>query len=163
MSEYIKLDEEKTIRKLLDDLADNFGLDSPKREKRFPGYYLDRLWYKIIEGEKLPLIAFEIERGVPSIERGVPSNERIRKDIMNLACTRAPKGYIILPHKRILNDPEIKQGSNWASWYKSNFEQAFLTYNQPFSAYCDIKIVDADALLTSHSLVKSVIKMEPKT
>jgi len=152
VTEYIKRDEERLIRELLDEMADGFGLYSPKKEKFFSGYYLDRLWSKELEGEKVPFVAFEIEKGVPS-------NERIRKDIMNVACTKAPKGYVILPHRRILEDPKARKGGNWASWYKSNFEKTFSIYRQLFAAYCDIEIIDADMLLASRSLHKSVVSV----
>ena len=153
MTEYIRRDDEQQIRKLLDEMADHFWLDSTKKEKFFPGFYLDRLWYKELEEELIPFVAFEIEKGVPS-------NERIRKDIMNIACTKAPKGYVILPHRRILEDPKARGGGNWPSWYKNNFIKTFLTYRQLFAAYCHIEIIDADELLGSGSLHKSVIPTE---
>jgi len=150
MAQYLTNAEEKQIRKLLDALADKLGLYCGKKETYFSGYYLDRLWYKILEDDKIPLVAFEIEKGVPS-------NERIRKDIMNIAWTRAPVGYIILPQSRILNDPEVNDGSTWPNWYKNNFFKAFHEYREPFIFYCDIQVTDADSLLSSQSLRESII------
>ena len=142
--------EEKQIKKLIDELADKFGLHCDKKEVYFSGYYLDRLWYKIVEENKIPLVAFEIERGVPN-------NERVRKDIMNIARTRAPAGYIILPHSRILNDPKALQGSSGPYWYKNSFYRTFEEYRKPFVFYCDIQIIDSDTLLSSRSLRTSII------
>ena len=108
MAQYLTNAEEKQTRELVDELAGKLGLHSDKRETYFARFYVDRLWYRILEGEKIPFIAFEIEKGIPN-------NERIRKDIMNIAWTRAPVGYIILPHTRILNDPKVNKGSSWPS------------------------------------------------
>jgi len=150
MVQYLTNTEEKQIRKLLDELADKLGLHSDKKETYFSGYYLDRLWYKILEGDKIPFAAFEIEKSIPS-------NERIRKDIMNIAWTRAPVGYVILPHSRILKDPKINKGSTWQNWYKNIFFRTFEEYRKPFTFYCDIQIVDADKFLSSQSLKESII------
>jgi len=110
-----------------------------KKETYFLGYYLDRLWYKILEEDK------------------IPCNERIRKNIMNVAWTRAPVGYIILPHSRILNDPKVIQGSTRPNWYKNKFFETFKEYRKPFVFYCDIQIIDADKLMSSRSLRTSII------
>jgi hypothetical protein len=147
---YLTPAEEKRIRKLLDKLVEKNELYSDKKETYFSGFYVDRLWYKILEKIKIPLIAFEIEKGIPS-------NERLRKDILNIVWTRVPLGYIILPHKRILTDPEAKKGSTWPNWYKSHFFRAFKEYRAPFIFYCDIKIIDVDKFLTSRSLSKSLV------
>lgn len=150
MAQYLTKTEEKQIQKLLDELADKIGLYCDKKETYFSGFYLDRLWHKILEEDKIPFVAFEIEKSVPS-------NERTRKDIMNIAWTRAPVGYIILPHSRILKDPKVNEGSTWASWYKNKFFETFNEYRKPFMFYCDIQIMDADKLLSSRSLRESII------
>jgi len=76
---------------------------------------------------------------------------------MNIAWTRAPVGYIILPHSRILNDPKVNEGSTWPNWYKNKFFETFNKYRKPFMFYCDIQIMDADKLLSSRSLRESII------
>jgi len=81
MSQYLTDKEEKQIRNLLDELANKLGLYCEKKEAYFSGYYIDRLWFKILEGNRIPLVAFEIEKSIPN-------NERIRKDIMNIAWSR---------------------------------------------------------------------------
>lgn len=150
MAQYLTNVEERQIRELIDELAGKLGLHSDKRETHFAGFYVDRLWYRILEGDKVPFIAFEIEKGIPN-------NERIRKDIMNMAWTRAPVGYIILPHTRILNDPQVDKGSSWPSWYKNKFFETFSEYKKPFIFYCNIRAMDADKLLSTRSLRKSII------
>ena len=150
MAQYLTNAEEKQIRKLLDELADKLELYCSKKETYFQGYYLDRLWYKILEDDKIPFVAFEIEKSIPS-------NERIRKDIMNIAWTKAPVGYIILPHSRILNDPKVDVGSTSQNWYKNKFFKTFNEYREPFIFYCDIQITDADKFLSSQSLKESII------
>jgi hypothetical protein len=153
MPQYLAKVEEAQIRGLLDELADEWGLSCDKRESYFSGFYLDRLWYKILEETRIPFVAFEIEKGIPS-------NERIRKDIMNIAWSRAPVGYIILPHSRILNDPVVEQGSTWQNWYRNKFYKTFQEYRKPFVFYCDIQIIDADKLHTSRSLKTGTIVWE---
>ncbi|MFX0195851.1 MAG: hypothetical protein ACFFCW_07000 [Candidatus Hodarchaeota archaeon] len=154
MAQYLSNEKENQVRNLLDELAEEINLYCEKKEAYFSGYYLDRLWYKILEEQKIPFVAFEIEKGVPT-------NERLRKDIMNIAWTRAPVGYIILPHNRILNDPKVNEGGNWANWYKKNFFLRFNEYRKPFIFYCDIKIIDADKLLSSRCLRDSVVLPTP--
>lgn len=153
MPQYLTNDEEKQIRKLLDELADEWGLYCPKTESYFSGFYLDRLWYKTLEEKRIPFVAFEIEKGIPN-------NERIRKDIMNVAWSNAPVGYIIVPHKRVLFDPLVERGSTGQYWYKNRFYKAFQEYRKPFVFYCDIQLVDADELLLSRSLKAATIDGE---
>ena len=152
---YLNSTEERRIRKILDNLAEKNGLSSDKKEIYFSGFYVDRVWYKVLEKIKIPLVAFEIERGIPS-------NERLRKDILNIVWTKAPIGYIILPHRRILADPEVKKGSTWPNWYKNHFFRTFKEYQNPFIFYCEIKIIDVDKLLTSRSLSKSLVRFKDK-
>jgi hypothetical protein len=142
--------EEKQILKILDDLAVESGVLSSQREKhvRDKGYYLDRLWYIVIESEKIPLVAFEIEKGIPT-------NERIRKDILNIVLSKAPKGYLITPHKRILES--VGKGRGWETWYGNCFPKAFKNYREPFVSWCDIQVLDADMLVSSRSLRKSIV------
>jgi hypothetical protein len=155
MSQYLTKAEETKLRKLIDELADEWGLASDRKEAYFEGFYIDRLIYKIIEDKKIPLVAFEIEKSVPS-------NERIRKDIMNIAWSRAPKGYIILPHARILQDPQINTGSIWPNWYKNIFIKTFQVYVKPFLFYCEIFLVDADQFMTKRSLERAIIQPKKK-
>ncbi|MCD6277741.1 hypothetical protein J7J69_05810 [candidate division WOR-3 bacterium] len=150
MSQYLTDKEEKQIRNLLDELANKLGLYCEKKEAYFSGYYIDRLWFKILEGNRIPLVAFEIEKSIPN-------NERIRKDIMNIAWSRVPVGYIILPHSRIIDDTKVKKGSSWAKWYKNNFFRVFNEYCNPFIFYCDIQLVDADKLISTQSLKESIV------
>jgi hypothetical protein len=114
--------EEKQILKMLDGLAEEFGIRSSQREKhvRDKGYYLDRLWYIVIESEEIPLVVFEIEKGIPS-------NERVRKDILNIVQSRAPKSYLITPHNRILAIA-ASAATGWETWYKDGFPKAFKNY-----------------------------------
>lgn len=136
-------------------MADEWGLFCDKREAYFSdlGFYLDRLWYKNLEETRIPFVAFEIEKGIPS-------NERMRKDIMNIAWSRVPIGYVILPHSRILNDPLVQQGSTWQNWYKKQFYKTFQEYRKPFAFYCDIQVIDGDKLLLSRSLKTATIVKE---
>lgn len=150
VGKYIETEEEQQIRELLDMMAEKLGLVCSKKEEQRAGYYLDRLWFEEIEGEKVPVIAFEIEKGIPS-------NERIRKDLMNIALSKAPKGYIILPHERISADMNDARQGNWANWYKSNFLGVFSVYRSLFEAYCDIRLIDADKLQTTQCLKESII------
>ncbi|NWF77938.1 MAG: hypothetical protein HXY36_05035 [Chloroflexi bacterium] len=103
----------------------------------------------MIESEEIPLVAFEIEKGIPS-------NERIRKDIFNIALSRAPKGYLITAHKKILASAQ-HNGGTWETWYRDHFFEAFDNYRKPFVSWCDIQVVDADMFLSSGSLRKSVV------
>jgi hypothetical protein len=156
MAVYLTQNEEKTIQGILDRLAPALGLYSPRKGSYFPKmrYYLDRLWYFQLDKEetpeKIPVVAFEIERGVPS-------NERIRKDILNIVLTRAPKGYIIVPHERILSKAGTTSGAGNETWYRDHFQEVFERYRSPYVFYCDIQVVDADKFLASRSLSKSVV------
>ena len=150
MSQYLIKTEETKIRKLIDELADEWGLASDRKEAYFDGFYIDRLLYSIVEDKKIPLIAFEIEKSVPS-------NERIRKDIMNIAWSRAPMGYIILPDARILKDPDVNKGSTRPNWYKNIFSKTFQIYVKPFLFYCEIYLIDADQFMTQRSLERSIV------
>src|SRR4030042_2370786 len=148
MSQYLTKTEETKIRKLIDKIADEWGLSSDRKEAYFAGFYIDRLLYRIVEDIRIPLVAFEIEKSVPS-------NERIRKDIMNIAWSRAPMGYIILPHARILQDPDVDKGSTWPNWYKNKFFKTFQVYVKPFLFYCEIRLIDADQFMTQRSPERS--------
>jgi hypothetical protein len=156
VAEYLTRNEEKTIKDILDRLAPKFGLHSLQKESYFREmrYYLDRLWYFLLDKEeipeKIPVVAFEIERGVPH-------NERIRKDILNIVLTRAPKGYIIVPHERILSKAGTASHVCAETWYRDHFQQVFETYRSPYVFYCDIRVVDADILKSSDSLRESVV------
>jgi len=152
MPQYLANAEETRIRQLLDELADEWGLSCDKKETYFSGFYVDRLWYKVLGEAPIPFVAFEIEKGVPS-------NERIRKDIMNIVWSRVPIGYIVLPHSRILDDPKAAPGSTWQNWYKNIFLGVFQQYREPFVFYCDIQIINADTLLLSRSLRRSTVPL----
>lgn len=151
LPQYLDKREENEIRELLDELAEKFGFHCEKKEKYFRerGFYLDRLWYIILEDEKIPFVAFEIEKSVPS-------NERIRKDILNIVFTRATKGYLITPHQRIL--AKATGGSSWETWYRDHFLETFEKYRNPFAFYCDVEVVDADLFISSRSLKESIVK-----
>lgn len=152
MAQHLKQNEEKAIRGILDQLAVKLGLYSSQKESYFRemGYYLDRLWYFLLDEEKIPVVAFEIERGVPL-------NERIRKDIFNIVLSRAPKGYIITPHERILKKARTASRTCDETWYRDHFQQAFEKYRSPYVFYCDIRVVEADMFMSSGSLRKSVV------
>lgn len=152
MPQYLNKQEEQEIKRILDGLAEKLGFYCPKKESYFPemGYYLDRLWYMSLEEERIPFVAFEIEKGVPN-------NERIRKDILNIVQTRAPKGYLITPHQRILTKAATL-GPTWETWYRDHFLETFEKYRNPFVFYCEIQVVDADQFLSSHSLKKSMVR-----
>ncbi len=74
--------EEGELRALLDEAADRLGFNTLGKESYHPGFAIDRLWLSELEAEDIPAVGFEIERGVPV-------NERLRKDILNLAWSRA--------------------------------------------------------------------------
>lgn len=151
MTQYIGNEEENNIRTLLDKIANRTGLKCPEKETQFKdkGFYLDRLWSFSLFNEPIPLVAFEIEKSVPS-------NERIRKDIFNIVLSKAPKGYIIVPNERILKK-EIENKQGWETWYRNHFRLDFIKYCTPFMPYCNIQVVDADKLLNTESLAASVI------
>ena len=151
MPQYLENSEEKHIHKIIEELAAKLGLCCPKKEVQFRdmGYYLDRIWYMELEGEDVPIAAFEIEKGVPG-------NERTRKDILNIVLSKAPKGYLITPHKRILM--KATGGSGWETWYRDHFLETFKKYHSPFIFYCDVQLVDADMLISSNSLKESIVR-----
>jgi hypothetical protein len=93
----------------------------------------------------IPVIGFEIERGLPL-------NERLRKDILNLAWSRAPLGYIVVPHRGILADPKVNTGSTAKNWYTNTFRSTFDTYCKPVKFYCEIRLLDFDKLMETKSL-----------
>ena len=147
--QFLTKQEEGQIRQMLDTLATNYNVKTDCKEvyERDKSLYLDRLWYIQIEEEKVPVVAFEIEKGVPY-------NERIRKDILNLVMSNAPIGYLILPHKRIEKafNPNIKQ--MWINWYHNHFCRVFNNYYEPFKSFVDIRLVDADDILKFKTLEK---------
>ncbi len=155
MSQYLTKAEETEIRRIIDELANEWGLEGDRKEAYFHGFYVDRLLYRKVENTKIPLVAFEIERSVPS-------NERIRKDIMNIAWSRVPTGYIILPHTRIIQDPDVDKGSTWQNWYKNVFLKTFDVYVKPFLFYCEIHLIDADQFMAQRSLEKSIFYPKKK-
>ena len=143
MAEYVTRTDEDQVRRLLDELAPAFGYISKAKEAYFNRFYLDRLWYS--PSLDVPGVGFEIERGIPL-------NERLRKDILNLAWSRAPLGFIIVPHRRILADSMVEKGSTAQNWYVNTFWKSFEAYRQPFSFYCEIRLLDFDTLLEQRSL-----------
>jgi hypothetical protein len=68
---------------------------------------------------------------------------------MNLAWTKAPLGFIITAHSRIMKD---STGDAGTEWYKRNFKRVFTRYREPFAFYCKIRLLDADKLLSSKRL-----------
>ena len=147
MSLSLMKEEEYRIKQILDDLAQSYNLKSDRKEvyERDKSLYLDRLWYVKIGEEKVPVVVFEIEKNVPN-------NERIRKDILNMVMSKAPIGYLILPHKRIMDayDPNVKKER--ITWYHDHFHTAFNNYYNPFKSYIDIRLVDADDILQNQRL-----------
>ena len=140
-------EEEDRIKQILDDLALGYNLKSDRKEvyERDKSLYLDRLWYVKIGEEKVPIVAFEIEKSIPN-------NERIRKDILNLVMSKAPIGYLILPHKRIEKDFNPAMRQPWIDWYHNHFNRVFNNYYRPFTEFVDIRLVDADDILQNKRL-----------
>ena len=140
-------EEEDRIKQILDDLALGYNLKSDRKEvyERDKSLCLDRLWYVKIGEEKVPVVVFEIEKNVPT-------NERIRKDILNMVMSKAPIGYLILSHKRIMKafNPAMKQP--WIDWYFRHFNRVFNNYYRPFTEFVDIRLVDADDILQNQRL-----------
>jgi len=155
--QFFTKEEEKTIKKVLDELATRYNLSTEPKEvyRRKESYYLDRLWWTKIGKDEIPVVAFEIEKSLPS-------NERIRKDVFNLAFSRAPLGYLILPHTRIMrsNEETIKKEVQrvWVKWYKKEFTKVFNNYYKPFSPFIEIKLVDADEILKNKHLQEMKIE-----
>jgi hypothetical protein len=147
---YVSKAEETDVRELLDELARKLRYRADGKESYFPGFYVDRLWYSVLEGEQdpIPVVGFEIERSVPL-------NERLRKDILNLAWSRVPVGFIVLPHRRICADPTTRKGSTAQNWYLNRFWGAFQDYRQPFGFYCEVRLLDFDELMETKSLAKA--------
>jgi len=149
--QFLTKEEEKTLKQILDELAAQYNLFTKSKEvyRRKESYYLDRLWWTKVGEDKIPVVAFEIEKSLPS-------NERIRKDIFNLAFSRAPLGYLILSHTRIMltkEDSLQKEAQKvWVKWYKKEFAKVFRNYYKPFSSFIKIKLVDADNLLQNRHL-----------
>jgi hypothetical protein len=143
-------DEDKSLRHLLDDLAPSLGFIPSGKEAYFEGFYLDRLWYTALYSEMIPVIGFEIERGVPI-------NERLRKDITNLAWSRAPLGYIVVPDRRIRSNPKVNTGSTAENWYANTFRKTFDTHCKPVKYHCEIRLLDFDKLMETKSLSEARI------
>jgi len=142
----LSLSEEKQIERILDKAAKIYKLYTQRRqEKLTDGMVIDRLWkIELGDYDKIPVIGFEIEKGIPS-------NERIRKDIMNIVYSKAPRGYIILPHGRIMNaDPS----NSSVNWYKNSFYGDFQSYCKLFPN-TDIRLVDTDAILGNESAISN--------
>src|SRR5262249_47136557 len=152
MGEYVSRAEENEVRTLLDELAVKLGFVSDRKEACFNGFYLDRLWYSRLEKDLIPAVGFEIERSVPL-------NERVRKDVLNLTFSRAPVGYLIVPQRRILQDPQIKVGSTNQNWFANTFWKTFEAYKRPFSFYCEVRLVDIDLLKEKRSLTDATISL----
>jgi hypothetical protein len=143
MPAYLTKSEEKEVRCLLDEMAAEHHLHTDRKESFFKGFYVDRVWRTSVESIQVPVVGFEIERSVPT-------NERFRKDILNLAMTRAPLGFIVLPHTRVLK--AAKGGSNWETWYRDHARGTLEVYSRPFEPYISIQILDVDKLLRTRSL-----------
>jgi len=148
MPAFLTKDEEREIRSVLDQMAQEYGLSTKSHEPRFEGFYPDRIWNTKLGSEEVAVVAFEIERGVPS-------NERWRKDIFNLAASRAPLGFIIVPHQRILGATQSSVHGQtawaWVKWYRSHGRKDFEIYSRPFP-YTSIRVLDADTLVAKRSL-----------
>ena len=148
MAVFLTRDEELEIRRILDEMGQTYGFEATRRESYSPGFYTDRVWYTKVESARPAVVGFEIERGVPS-------NERLRKDILNLAWTRAPLGFLILPHSRILKAAEKARSLGWLTWWRDNGRSVFEIYSRPFEPYISVKILDADLLVKTRSLDKA--------
>lgn len=144
--------EEKKIKEILAELANSYGFVTNTKEyyDKEKSLYLDMLWKAKIGEERVPIVAFEIEKGT----RGY--NERLRKNIFNLALSKAPRGYIIFPYKRIqeksLVDPKTGKWHRKNKMGVSDFKKAFDNYYRPFSPYIDIILADADTILKDKKL-----------
>lgn len=144
----LKSKEEKKIRQILDDTAQKYNLFTRNQEEKMAdGMSIDRLWkLKLGISEEIPVVGFEIEKGIPS-------NERLRKDIMNIAYSKAPLGYLIIPHSRIMKIEYEKDDSGWATWYKNSFYKDFQSYLRMFPNL-DIRLADADVILDNELLLE---------
>ena len=143
---YLTKNEDYSIRKILEATARSIGLEG-KNEYYISSSLVDYVWFKDIEGKKIPIIAFEIERGIPT-------NERLKKDIFNLLITKAPAGFLIIAKSRIDRD----EGKNpWIKWFRNTFPETFKDYTEPFSSFIKIELLDGDKLLLTKSIEKSKI------
>ena len=150
--QFLSRNQEKRIERILDNAAQSYHLSTERKQVWLAeGMIIDRLWkIKLRDYDEIPVIGFEIEKGIPL-------NERIRKDIMNIVYSKAPRGYIILPHDRIMNaDPS---GSS-VIWYKNSFYGDFQSYCKLF-ANIDIRLVDADEILRNESDISTGQKYIP--
>lgn len=62
MGVYVTRADENRVLQLLDEMAPALGYISENKETHFNGFYLDRLWYSALDGERIPAVGFEIER-----------------------------------------------------------------------------------------------------
>ena len=147
MVSFLSKNEDDLIRKALEQIAESLGLVG-KNEHTIGSSYIDYVWFKEIETEKILIAAFEIERGIPT-------NERIKKDIFNLIVTKAPKGFLIIAKTRIDKADEKRP---WVRWFRNTFSRAFRDYAQIFSSFTRIELLDADKLLSTMSIVESRIR-----
>jgi hypothetical protein len=147
--------DETRIREILDKLARLYHLQTECKEVMFlDGMSIDRLWTVDLPSSRkgIPVVGFEIEKGIPL-------NERLRKDIMNIVCCRSPLGYIIIPHKRIMEADESSSKS--VTWYKNGtFYRDFQNYCKSF-ANIDIRLVDADDILENEQTILAKKKFIP--
>jgi len=146
--QFLRPQEEVTIKRILVSLAQQYNLLAEEKEsyQTEKSRYIDHLWSVRIGKEKVPIVSFEIEKGVPG-------NERIRKDIFNLLSTKTPMGYIILPHKRITaSTSSDKMGV--IKWYRKHFFKVFSNYYEPFRSFIDIRLLDSDDILDFKTLDK---------
>jgi hypothetical protein len=147
--------EEKRIRQILDDTASKYNL-FPSHKEVFlaDGMSIDRLWtIRLGVFQTINVVGFEIEKGIPS-------NERLRKDIMNIAYSKAPLGYVIIPHSRIMKIEYNEDRSGWATWYKNSLYKDFQSYRGVFPNL-NISLVDADAIIKNESAIRNAEKWIP--
>lgn len=136
-------DEENRIREILKEKANEYNLIQVEEDRSLAeSNYIDTVWYKNIENESIPVVAFEIEKDA---EPNSP-NERLKKNIFNLLLSRAPVGYIILPHSRAIKIPRYY-------WYINRFPITFENYYKPFKGFIKINLSDADVVLETKKLI----------
>jgi hypothetical protein len=139
-------------------MAPKRGFSTDRKESSFEGFSVDRIWYASVESDRAPVVAFEIERGVPT-------NERFHKDIFNLTATHAPLGFIVLPHfrilataKNVLSAPK-NQRELGLTWYRDHAGRCLEIYRRPLGFYMEIRILDADKLQETRSLDRARVSL----